>query len=159
MQTIKSLLGKDSYSAEHCDWKFHCRINRDFSFKLHFDYPSFCNACGKSIVFEKDNDNHCHFGLMCPFCDEYNSNIHNSYFDKITSSLSFEVIERKDAPNKEWDIHKFYKTKKLTDYYAVVECKVMYEPNEWSSSAHDDHFVLAHWFDNETEMNAFWNAI
>ena len=135
MDLIKYARNNRYHTRIQCGWKFSPKIylREEIILQTPFTYNcQFCDEITTLDCLDKMCEN-CYDGVIYPY-ETIDEKIHN--FD-------FEVIETKDF---DFDFSgKYYKIK-INEFYGTVFCGIFEEPNEWSSTPHDDYYYLTFLF-------------
>lgn len=119
-----------------CGWKFSPRVylKEEIYLVTPFEHP--CHKCKQISLIEDLNQ----FCEKCYECDiyEHSNVIHNLIYD-----FDIEILEQKDT--KYLDMSTLYKIK-VNEFYGLMFCGTFEEPNEWSSSPHDDYWHITFLF-------------
>jgi hypothetical protein len=123
-------------SRTQCGWDFSPRVYVKEEVFLETPFEAICLKCNQSSLINELEQ----FCEKCYQCDVYaNADIvYNSIYD-----FDFEVLEQKQT--KYLDMSTIYKIK-VKEFYGLMFCGVLEEPNEWSSSPHDDYWCATFLF-------------
>lgn len=122
-----------------CGWEFAPRVYLKEEIFLGTPFEATCIKCNQS-TFINELEQFCE---KCYQCDVYSSNdiVYNKIYD-----FDFEILDKKDT--KYLDTSTMYKIK-VNEFYGTMFCGVFAEPNEWSSSPHDDYWCITFLFINK----------
>lgn len=129
-----------------CGWDFETRISLESQIVLvePFEHP--CQTCNFITNISELNQ-------YCENC--YNSDVYeydkHKLINKKIKEFDFEILDSKNT--NYCDVSTVYKIK-IEEFYGLVFCGLFEEPNEWSSSPHDDYWYLTFLFINEESCNA-----
>jgi len=129
-----------------CGWKFNPRVCllKYINLETPFDYQ--CNNCNQTLLIDNFEEfcEKCYECYVYPHTDEIKNKIYN--FD-------VEILEQKDTDYL--DMSTYYKIK-VNEFYGTMFCGEFKEPNEWSSSPHDDYWHITFLFtDSESCDNEY----
>lgn len=119
-----------------CGWEFLPRIllQDEIYLETPFEYP--CQTCQQISLIDN----------LDQFCEKcYNSDVYphaSNIYNKI-NNFDIEILEEKQT--EYLDTSTLYKIK-VNEFYCTMFCGLFEEPNEWSSSPHDDYLHITSLF-------------
>lgn len=119
-----------------CGWKFEPRVCLLDEIYLETPFEYQCNNCKQTSLI----DNLDQFCEKCYECDVYP---YTNEIEKKIYNFAVEILEQKDT--EYLDLSTLYKIK-VNEFYGTMFCGMFEEPNEWSSSPHDDYWHITFLF-------------
>jgi hypothetical protein len=118
--------------------------------KACFSEEKFCE-CGQVVSLREKDE-------FCARCWKFFPNEIYSILKNALQTLDgFSFGVTCESKSKEWEeVTQVTKTVAAKIYYGVLATRIQYEPNEWSSTPHDDYILMCTWFDNEASRNLFF---
>jgi hypothetical protein len=108
-----------------------------------------CSECGfVNKCFDKNDT------IWCKKCDKYSS--FTDDLEERCEDQDFTMEHERKLNTKRYDEHLLCKIKMNigdVNYYGILEAIAVFEPNEWSSTPHDDYFFYYWLFTRPKERN------
>jgi hypothetical protein len=138
---------------EQCGWSFS--PEQRFDWDVDLQTQETCSKC--NTQFKRDKDQSC-----CYECFEGLDDTAFAQLEERVEAFNVTVEESKDGPEKRLDVDEVYLVNATVDgtvYYGVMRCTASFEPNEWSSTPHDDYSVKCTFYKTaaERESDPLWS--
>jgi hypothetical protein len=149
MELIKEARLHSRITRVQCGWEFSPRICVEEDIVLAQDIAMICDHCKVEQQMKSLDD-------FCESC--YDGNVFENY-DKLNDKISnFDVEFLAEKDTKYLDRSTLYKIK-VDEFFGLLFCGVFEEPNEWSSSPHDDYWCITFLFKDIDECNAQYESL
>lgn len=121
-----------------CGWSFEplvCLLNEIY-LETPFEYQ--CHYCKQTFLINdlEQYCENCFEGEIYPHTNEIKNKIYN---------FEVEIVEQKEKNYLDLDLSTLYKIK-VNEFYGTMFCGMLEEPNEWSSTPHDDYWHITFLF-------------